>query len=151
MKQIESVLCCCAWSLSRVRLFVTPWTVAHKQEYWSGLPCPPPGDLPHLRIEPQSPALQVDSLSTEPSGKPPYGKGGGGGGLVAKSCLTLATPLTVAYQAPHPRHAPPAAVTWVVETPSVEWSVVCFCFPQSTLRISACKLPTKATQKENTH
>ena len=79
---------------------MTPWTVAHKQEYWSGLPCPPPGDLPHLRIEPQSPALQVDSLSTEPSGKPPYGKGGGGGGLVAKSCLTLATPLTVAYQAP---------------------------------------------------
>ena len=88
---------------------MTPWTVAHKaplsmgfpkQESWSGLPCPPPRDLPHLRIEPQSPALQADSLSTEPSGKPPYGKGVGVGGLVTKSCLTLATPLTVAYQAP---------------------------------------------------
>ena len=78
---------------------MTPWTIAHKQEYWSGLLCPHPGDRPHLRIEPQSPALQADSLSTEPSGKPPYGKGGGGGGLVAKSCLTLVTPLTVAYQA----------------------------------------------------
>ena len=46
----------CAQSLSRVRLFVTPWTVAHqaplsmafsRQEYWCGLPCPPPGDLPY--------------------------------------------------------------------------------------------------------
>ena len=55
---------------SHVQLFVTPWTVAHqaplsvgfsRQEHWSGLPCPPPGDLPNLRIEPASafPALQV--------------------------------------------------------------------------------------------
>ena len=53
-------------SLSRVLLFVTPWTVAYqtppsmefsRQEYWSGLPFPPPGDLPDLRIEPRSPAL----------------------------------------------------------------------------------------------
>ena len=53
-------------SLSRVLLFVTPWTVAYqtppsmefsRQEYWSGLPFPPPGDLPDLRIEPGSPAL----------------------------------------------------------------------------------------------
>ena len=52
-------------SLSRVRLFATPWTVAHqaplsmgfsRQEYWSGLPCPPPGDLPYPGIEPMSPA-----------------------------------------------------------------------------------------------
>ena len=50
---------------SRVRLFVTPWTVARqaplstgfsRQEYWSGLPCPPPGDRPCPRIEPVSPA-----------------------------------------------------------------------------------------------
>ena len=59
----------------RVLLFVTPWTVAHqaplsrafcRQEYWSGLPCPPPGDLPDPGIHPMSPvspsALQVDSL-----------------------------------------------------------------------------------------
>ena len=57
-----------------VQLFVTPWTVAHqaplsmgfsRQEYWSRLPCPSPEDLPDPRIEPGSPALQVDSLPSE--------------------------------------------------------------------------------------
>ena len=52
-----------------------PWTVAHqgplsmefsRQEYWSGLPFPSPGDLPDPGIEPRSPALQVDSLPSEP-------------------------------------------------------------------------------------
>ena len=38
--------------------------------HWSGLPCPPPGDLPTPWIEPRSPALQVDSLLSEPPGKP---------------------------------------------------------------------------------
>ena len=66
-------------SLSRVGLFVTPWTVAHqaslsmgfsRQEYWSGLPCPPPGDLADTGIKPGSPALQADSLPSEPPGKP---------------------------------------------------------------------------------
>ena len=61
-------------SLSRVRLFATPWTVAYqaspsmgfsRQEYWSGLPFPSPGDLPHPGIEPGSPALL-----SEPPGKP---------------------------------------------------------------------------------
>ena len=65
--------------LSRVQLFVTPWTVAcqgspflgfSRQEYWSGLPFPSPGDLPHPGIEPKSPALQADSLLTELQGKP---------------------------------------------------------------------------------
>ena len=55
--------------LSRVRLFVTPWTVAHqappsmgfiRQEYWSGLPFPSPGDLPNPGIKPRSPTLQAD-------------------------------------------------------------------------------------------
>ena len=41
-----------------------------RQEYWSGLPCPPPGDLPDPGIESTSPALQEDSLPTEPPGKP---------------------------------------------------------------------------------
>ena len=41
-----------------------------RQEYWSGLPCPPPGDLPDPGIEPMSPALQADSLPSEPPGKP---------------------------------------------------------------------------------
>ena len=61
-------------SLSRVRLFATPWTVAHqappsmgfsRQEYWSGLPFPSPGDLPDPGIEPRSPALQADALTSE--------------------------------------------------------------------------------------
>ena len=57
-----------------VRFFETPWTVARQaplsmgfswQQYWSRLPFPPPGDLPNLGIEPESPlapALQIDSL-----------------------------------------------------------------------------------------
>ena len=54
---------------------MTPWTVAHqapqsigfsRQEYWSGLPFPSPGDLPDPGIEPGSPALEADSLTSEP-------------------------------------------------------------------------------------
>ena len=41
-----------------------------RQEYWSGMPCPPPGDLPNLGIEPRSPALQADALPSEPQEKP---------------------------------------------------------------------------------
>ena len=64
---------------SRVRLFATLWTVAHlapppmgfsRQEYWSGLPFPSPGDLPDPGIEPRSPSLQADTLTSEPPGKP---------------------------------------------------------------------------------
>ena len=62
--------------LSRVRLFATPWTVANqaplsmgfsRQEYWSGLPFPSPGDLPNPGIEPRSPAFQADALTSESS------------------------------------------------------------------------------------
>ena len=62
-------------SLSRVRLFATPWTVTYqapqsmgfsRQENWSGLPFPSPGDLPNPGIEPGSPALQTDALPSEP-------------------------------------------------------------------------------------
>ena len=41
-----------------------------RQEYWSGLPFPPPGDLPDPGIKLRSPALQADSLPSEPPGKP---------------------------------------------------------------------------------
>ena len=41
-----------------------------RQEYWSELPCPPPGDLPNAGIEPWSPTLQLDSLPSEPQEKP---------------------------------------------------------------------------------
>ena len=75
---------CMLHSFSHVRLFATLWTIAYqaplsmgfsRQEYWSGLPRPPPGDLPNPGIEPTSlafPALQADSLPTEPPGKPIY-------------------------------------------------------------------------------
>ena len=67
-----------AKSLSRVQLFETLWTVAHwaplfmgfsRQECWSGLPCPPPGDLPDPGINPKSPASQAVSLPFEPPKK----------------------------------------------------------------------------------
>ena len=59
---------------SSILAWKIPWTVAHqaplsmgfrRQEYWSGWPLPPPGDLPDPGIEPGSPALQADSLLTE--------------------------------------------------------------------------------------
>ena len=59
-------------SLSYVQLFVTPWTIAYqdplsvgfpRQEYWSALPFPPPGDLPNPGIKPMSPAWQTDFLN----------------------------------------------------------------------------------------
>ena len=45
-------------------------SIFKKKEYWGRLPCPPPGDLPNPGIEPGSPALQADSLPSEPPGKP---------------------------------------------------------------------------------
>ena len=62
--------------ISHAQLFATPWTVVHqaslymkfsRQEYWSELPFPSPGDFP----EPGSPALQADSFLSEPLWKPP--------------------------------------------------------------------------------
>ena len=59
--------------------FATPWTVAcqvplsmgfSRQEYWSELPCPPPGDLPKSKIGSTSPALAGGFFTAEPSGKP---------------------------------------------------------------------------------
>ena len=49
--------------------FFTMWATREVQEYWSGLPIPSPGDLPNLGIEYGPPALQVDSLPSEPPGK----------------------------------------------------------------------------------
>ena len=66
-------------SLSRAQFFATPWTVAYqvplsvgfcRQEYWSGLPFPFLGDLPDSGIEPRSPALEADTLTSKPPGKP---------------------------------------------------------------------------------
>ena len=78
---VRKLQCMCAKSLSCVRCSVTPWTVAHqvplfigfsRQEYWGGLSCSPPGDLPAARIEPASllsPALPGSS-ALPPPGKP---------------------------------------------------------------------------------
>ena len=74
---------CVVCVLSRVRLFVTPWTAAHqaplsmgfsRQEDWSGLPCPPPRDLPDPGIEPVSlkcPALAGKLLTTSTTWEAP--------------------------------------------------------------------------------
>ena len=65
--------------VTQSRLTLTLWTVAlqaplsmgfFRQEYWSGLPFPSPEDLPDSEIEPGSPALQEDSLPSEPQGSP---------------------------------------------------------------------------------
>ena len=64
--------------LSHALLFATPWTVAYqtppsmgfsRQEYWSGVSFPSPGDLPNPGMEPGSPAFQADALTSEPPGK----------------------------------------------------------------------------------
>ena len=46
-------------TLRPIRL-LCPWGFS-RQEYWSGLPCPPPGDLPNAGVKPRSPVLQADS------------------------------------------------------------------------------------------
>ena len=75
-------VCIHAQLLSNIRFFVTPWTTAcqaplymgfSRQEYWSGLPLPPPGNLPDPGIKPESPAspaLSGGFFNTEPPGKP---------------------------------------------------------------------------------
>ena len=77
----------------------TTWTVAHqpplsmkfsRQEYWSGLPCPPPGDLPTPGIKPMFPAVQADSLPSEPPGAR----------CSAKLCLHAASDLIQTENAP---------------------------------------------------
>ena len=81
-------------SLSRVRLFATPWAVARqaplsmrfsRQEYWSGFLCPSPGDLPNTGIESIFFCLlhwQVGSLPLAPPGKPSNGLGGARKGIL---------------------------------------------------------------------
>ena len=73
-------VCVCVWScFSHIWLFATLWTIARqaplstgfsRHEYWSGLPCPAPGDRPDSAIKPASPTLQANSLPNEPPGKP---------------------------------------------------------------------------------
>ena len=73
------IMLCAVLSRSVTSDSATPWTVPtrllcpwgfSRQDYWSGLPCPLPGDLPNPGIRLTSPVLQVDSLLSEPPGKP---------------------------------------------------------------------------------
>ena len=80
-----SVLCCAVLSHSVVTDSLRPHGLQHarllcprgfsRQEHWSGLPCPPPGDLPNSGIKPRSLVLQVDSLTSESPGKPSQRQG----------------------------------------------------------------------------
>ena len=78
------------WSCSVVSNSAIPWIVAYlapvpmefpRQEYWSGVPPPSPGDLPDPGIEPRSPALQADILPSELPGKPLKTSRDMGGGI----------------------------------------------------------------------
>ena len=78
VKKVESESEVAQWCLT----LCDPWTAAHqtppsmgfsRQEYWSGLPFPSPGDLPDPGIEPRSPTLQVEALTSAPPGKPKEG------------------------------------------------------------------------------
>ena len=83
-KDMNTIFACVLSHFSCVRLFVTLWTVDHqpplslgfsRQEYWSELPCPPPGDLPNLRIKPSSLTFPTPSgvfFTIVPPGKPEY-------------------------------------------------------------------------------
>ena len=75
---VEQLFICISEVTQSCQLFATPWIVAYqaplsmgfsRQEYWSGLPFPSSGDLPDPGIEPWSPALQADALTSEPPGK----------------------------------------------------------------------------------
>ena len=90
--------------LSHVQFFVTSGTVAHqaplsmgfpRQEHWSGLPLPSPGDLPHLGVESTSPALAGEFFTTESSGNPPERVG-----KWSRSVLSDSLRPHGAYQAP---------------------------------------------------
>ena len=70
---------CQAWVKLQLALHLLLLMILHplsvgfsRQEHWSGLSCPPPGDLPNPGIEPRSPAFQANSLPSEPPGKPTY-------------------------------------------------------------------------------
>ena len=79
MENFKHIEVCMYFRCSVVSDSVIPWTVAHqaplsmefsRQEYWGRLPFPFPGELPDPELKPKSPALQADSLLSEPPGKP---------------------------------------------------------------------------------
>ena len=101
---------------------MTLWTVAYqpppsmgfsRQEYWSGLPFPSPGDLPYPGIEPGSPTLGADTLTSEPPGKPKL--------FAAKSlqsCPTLCDPIDGSPQG--------SPVPGILQARTLEWVAISF-------------------------
>ena len=81
MYMYTHIYCCGCLVTKSCPTLVTPWFIAHqaplpmgfpREEYWSGLPFPSPGDLPSPGIEPASPELASGFFTTEPPGKPIY-------------------------------------------------------------------------------
>ena len=116
-------------SLSRVRLFVTLWTAAYqaplsmgfsRQEYWSGLPCPPPGDLPNTGIKPRLLYLlhwQEGSLPLVPPRKPlPLAAPAAAKSL--QSCPTLCDPIDSS--------PPGSSVHGILQARVLEWGATAF-------------------------
>ena len=127
---ISKVLWKWKWSSSGVWLFATPWTVAYqarpsmgfsRQEYWSGLPFPSPGDLPDPGIKPGSPALQADALTSEAPGKPFHQGRCYPAAAAAKSlqsCLTLCDPIDGS-----PAGSP---IPGILQARTLEWVAISF-------------------------
>ena len=117
-------MCVLSCSVSHVRFFATPRTVARqaplsmgfsRQEYWSGLPFPPPGELLNSKIEPRSPALQADSLPSEPPGKPRSGT------AAAKSLQSYPTLCDPTDGSP-----PGSAIPGILQARTLEWVAISF-------------------------
>ena len=85
-----------------------------RQEYWSGLPFPSPGDLPDPGIEPRSPALEADALTSEPPGKPYLTHAA----KSLQSCPTLCDPI---YGNP-----PGSPVPGILQPRTLEWVAMYF-------------------------
>ena len=115
--------------------YVTPWTVAHqaplsmgfsRQEHWSRLPFPSPGDLPDPEMELRSPALQVDSLPSQPPGlltcwdtsKFPTYLGYAAAAKSLQSCPTLHDPID--------RSPPGSPISGILQARTLEWVAISF-------------------------
>ena len=109
-----------------LRPHATPWTVAYqappsmefsRQEYWSGLPFPSPGDLPDPGMEPRSPTLQADALPSEPPGKP-LGRAAAAAANSLQSCPALCDPIDGS--------PPGSSVPGILQARTLEWVAISF-------------------------
>ena len=95
-----------------------PWGFS-RQEYWSELPGPPPGNLPNPGIKPRSPTLQADSLPSEPPGKPfHFPKVNKVESKVAQSCPTLCDPMDCS--------PPGSSIHGILQARVLEWVAISF-------------------------